>query len=165
MDFDNSDYLRLVRKAEAELDALKRDREQRRERDQQEQERCRQERQEEAEAAQYTAASWPEALRKQRDRCKEEAELWKVDCPDQADDTFGPAVGACGRALELWREEAVKIQARLSALYAQIEALKATVPASVASRLQAEAFDRTSGGRWIVDALAEDTDLETFLTW
>lgn len=140
-----------------------------RRRDREERERLERERErewkEERERRMRSASTWPEALRKQISLLNRELTSSFMGGPlydSGQDEYFTPAVKACERALELWKEAEADRQEQIAVLEAQIEALRDGIRLEVADKLAAE--NNTLGWQSVADAI-RDEDIENWLDW
>lgn len=129
-----------------------------------ERENARRERMKAYEERARTATTWPAALRKQAALFALEA---TINCgyDDSIGDEFRAWQHACERALELWPEEASKLNDQIAPLKAQLDALLNSIRFSVADRLEAE---MPGAAKVVAQALrdySEDDDLSEWLHW
>lgn len=121
------------------------------------------ERQERWEWDRRQADDWLDALHKQRALFAEEAALWMPD--DEDDDWFGPGAEACGRAIEIWSEQAKEVEDEIARLQKQIDELRERIVIRVGYKLGQE--DIRPGWIHVADTLkdAANHDPGLWLQW
>lgn len=144
-------------------DQLRQEREAAAERD----ERSRRERmalyREQAAYAARTAATWPEALRKQAALFA--AEAYQDDEDDDVGAYFIRGKAACERALALWAEEEQKVADQVAQLQRQIDQLRDGVRVAVADRLDEDMPDNEGIAATLRETPETEEDLSEWLNW
>lgn len=154
---ENEKYL------EEQLDRERQWREEEQERWRRERERRRQEIKEDYESSLRTASDWHESLQKQSALCWRE-EAWFMDVDD--DGFFGSNARACDFALEIWPEEAAKVQEEINSLQERIARLQESVRFAVGQRLADHENNTQAGWRSVATTLLDPKeDPESWLHW
>lgn len=110
-----------------------------------------------------TAATWPEALRKQAALFA--AEAYQDDVGDDVGAYFIRGKAACERALALWAEEEQKIAEQVAQLQRQIDQLRDGVRVAVADRLDADMPDNEGIAATLRETPETEEDLSEWLNW
>lgn len=153
---ENEKYL------EQQLEQERRWRDEEQERQQQERERRRQERREAYEWELREANDWLDAIGKQRLLCSRESHL----DDDVVGYFFTSSAEACDYALEIWPEEAGKVEAEIQRLEAEIERLRNSVRLAVGQRLAEHERAKQEGWRDVAVTLQDaDADASAWLNW